>query len=630
MLHTDKSGAGVAAGGRSGRPHTYRKSLFAVLCCLFFVCFMLKAQTVSAETRQAELVKTDIQQDLAVMFTFDTEIVDLVFISPSGQEKTASDPDVSYVSGDLWSTYRISQAEAGVWSVRYDLKGNSGIDYSIIEDNSGLWLQYLEMERNDSKVSLKFRADCESKSLNYTYTIYAVNTENPKDIVQLLSGRAQSDKEISVSCGLDSLSGGNYVLRVDVYCQDGDAELFDSLTSEPFDYTNPRQPAAIEDFALAIDLGDLTCSVDWSAYAKRSSTAYKLLIYGDDELIYSAEPERGTTASGAVFPKDAGHLTVELSYQYNKLWSAPLSKTVSLEKEYLRLTTGDVTNSGQAFLEYLVTEERTLNVNVNGVSGSRLLQGSGTLSVDLEQGANTIRASFTDDASVSFTVNGQVYFDAYPPEIKLYENLDGKTFYTDSADIIGKISDGNRLLVGGNEVEMGEAGEFRVNVPLAAGENIISIEAWDANGNSSLINLTLRRASAGFDMSAADESPMPFLPLFIALAVSLAVVIMSAVFMKKRDKSQTVKKIRLWKWILWDIALALADAASIYGFVVCYQTLNSESYLEMIEKDVSKAIRYLQMEQIFAAASIALSALLLLGIVITVFRSKKKRKAEAQ
>lgn len=630
MLHIDRSGAGGAAGGRSARPHTYRKSLFTVWCCLFLACFMLNAQTVSAETRQAELVKTDIQKDLTVMFTFDQEIVDLVFISPSGREKTASDPDVSYVSGDLWCTYRISQAEAGVWSVRYDLKGNSGIDYSIIEDNSGLWLQYLEMEQNDAKVSLKFRADCESKSLNYTYTIYAVNTGDPKDIVQLLSGRAQSDKEKSVSFSLDSLSGGNYVLRVDVYCQDGDAELFDSLTSEPFDYTNPRQPAAIEDFALVIDLGDLTCSVDWSAYAKRSSTAYKLLIYGDDELIYSAELERGTTASGAVFPKGAGRLTVELSYQYNKLWSAPLSKTVSLEKEYLRLTTGDVTNSGQALLEYLVTEDRTLDVNVNGVSGSRLLQGSGTLSVDLEQGANTIRASFTDDASVSFTVNGQVYFDAYPPEIKLYENLDGKTFYTDSADIIGKISDGNRLLVGGNEVEMGEAGEFRVNVPLAAGENIVSIEAWDANGNSSLINLTLRRASAGFDMSAANESPMSFVPLFIALAVSLAVVIMSAVFMKKRDKSQTVKKIRLWKWILWDIALTLADAASIYGFIVCYRMLNSENYLEIIEKDVSKAIRYLQMERIFAAASIALSALLLLGIVITVFRSKKKRKAEAQ
>lgn len=68
---------------------------------LLFACLMLNAVSASAETKQAELITLERQGDLAVMFTFDSEPVDIVFISPSGQEKRVSDPDVEFTGGGL-------------------------------------------------------------------------------------------------------------------------------------------------------------------------------------------------------------------------------------------------------------------------------------------------------------------------------------------------------------------------------------------------------------------------------------------------------------------------------------------------------------------------------------------------
>lgn len=52
------------------------------------------------------------------MFTFDKENVDMTFISPSGEEITKGDPSLKWSDGDLWCSYRISDAEHGMWKVK--------------------------------------------------------------------------------------------------------------------------------------------------------------------------------------------------------------------------------------------------------------------------------------------------------------------------------------------------------------------------------------------------------------------------------------------------------------------------------------------------------------------------------
>ena len=134
--------------------------------CLILMGFLLgtTGQTVHAAVKQAEITTTSTQGDLTVLFTFDKEVVDIAFISPSGTKKTAGDSDVEYSAGELWSTYRIHDAAAGKWSVEYDLGANAGIDYSIIEDDYGLWLQYFTPgEITEDRLPVTFEADYESE-----------------------------------------------------------------------------------------------------------------------------------------------------------------------------------------------------------------------------------------------------------------------------------------------------------------------------------------------------------------------------------------------------------------------------------------------------------------------------------
>lgn len=632
----------------------WHKKIWTViaLCALLLACVISGGVTASAETKQARLINLERQKDLAVMFTFDKEVVDIVFLSPSGAEKRASDPDVDYAGGDLWSTYRISDAEAGTWLVQYDLKTNSEIGYSVIEDDYGLWIQYVEAEGADGekfiagggstggseeknavsgdRASVKFEADCESETLNYNYTLFAVDTADAGAGVKLASGTARSGEEKSINVRLTSLSSGNYVLKLEVYHRTGAAELFDSVTTEPFDYKNPNEPGGIENFALRIDNGNLTCAVDWKAFARWSYDAYKLSVSGDGQQLYSGELAKSVTAAGVVFPEGTKQLTVELFYQDNGIWSKPLSKTVELDREYLHLVTGEVTGAGQAVVAYHVAAERSMNVSVNGVEGNFLLRGEGELSFDLQQGNNSFHAEFESEPLIFLVIDEEVYFDAYPPEIKLYENLDGKTFYDESVDILGRMTGGNRLLVNGSETALGENGEFCINIHLASGENVLSIEAQDVNGNSALINLTLYKASKALGADSAGGGTMRFLPLLAALTVSLVVIILSAIFMKK-TKRQTARAFRLWKWILWDSALAAVDAACIFGFIVYYRRVNSMAFLELAEKSVSEAVRYLWIEKALGIAALGMFVLLVFCVIITIFKKKRgeKRRAES-
>lgn len=97
--------------------------------------FALMKKGDGPDTKRAVLVTTMAENDLVVNFTFDKEIVDIIFISPSGKKLAIGDDGVAYADGDRWRTYRISDAEVGEWSVEYNLGENEFIDYSIIDEN---------------------------------------------------------------------------------------------------------------------------------------------------------------------------------------------------------------------------------------------------------------------------------------------------------------------------------------------------------------------------------------------------------------------------------------------------------------------------------------------------------------
>ncbi len=596
--------------------------------CLILMGFLLgtTGQTVHAAVKQAEITTTSAQGDLTVLFTFDKEVVDIAFISPSGAKKTAGDSDVEYSSGELWSTYRIHDAAAGKWSIEYDLGANTGIDYSVIEDDYGLWLQYFTPgEITEDRLPVTFEADYESEDVYYRYEIYAVSTSDSEEISMVSEGSAKANEEKEAEINLSHLSSDTYIFRLEVYYQDGDVELFDSLQTEEISYTNPNEPESIENFKVLIDTDGFLCTVDWSDYAGWGYDSYRLTAEADGESIYSGKLERNVTESSFTFSSEVKSLTLKLSYKRNDMWSAAIVKTIDLGQESLSNASGEITSSGQLGLAYTVTKEHPLYVNINGEEGNYRVKEDGTLFFDLNEGNNTVYAEMETDNLVYYVVDTNVYCDFLPPEIKLYENLDGKTFYTDSAVILGKITGGDTLRIDGNVVEPDENGDFSYEVKLSLGENIVELEAEDANGNITKRVLTLYKDTNMVNGTDVKKGWMTFLPLFASLFGSVLIIVLSLLFMKKKDKTE--KKPGLF--VVWDVCVGLAEGVCIWQFVSRYLFGNSMAYLELAEKSAAEAARYLRMERIFGIASGAGMLILLISILVTVlvFRHGKKKQA---
>jgi len=593
-----------------------------VLCLSLWI----NAVPVQAAPKQEEIVTTEEQGDLTVLFTFDAEVVDIVFISPTGQRKAKGDSDVEYAGDKLWCTYRIVDAQAGTWKVEYELGRNSEITFDIVEEEYGLWIQYLTVSENDGdKISVSFQADYDSEEIYYNYELYAVSTTDTDAVTQIARGKAKSGEETETEVRLSGLSGDNYVLRLEVYYDGGDAEVFDTMISEDFDYENPNEPQVIENFKVKVDSDNLVCHIDWEDFATWNGDSYRVVAKEAEEVIYEADWDRGIKQDSILFSAGASSLDISLAYIDGSIRSAAKVKTIPLSEKVLTMVTPEVTNSAQVILQYNTEKERIMMVNVNGEEGSYRVDGQGEIAFDLLEGSNHIYAEIETDDLVSYIVDKEIYCDFLPPEIKLYEELDGKTFFTDSAAIIGKVSGGNILRIAGETITLGENGDFTYNAALTLGANLIEIEAEDVNGNIAKMVLTLYQGNDLVGGAIAKIGLSQFLPFLIALLASMLIIIASIVGMKKPDK-ENGKKYRTWPLVVWDVLVAIAEIICIWQFIMRYRFSNSLKYLELAEKSASKAAEYLRLERGFAIASIAGILLFIVSLVITIVVAKRNKK----
>src|SRR5690625_694554 len=295
--------------------------------------------------------------------------VNIELVLENGEKIVRSETEklINPLNGELWSTYRISNAEVGTWSVDYTLEENTEISYSIIEDNYGLWIQYLNIgEVIEDKISLTFQADFDLKNISYQYEVHAISKTNEEVISRVASGRARPNEEKEIEVNLSDLSSDNYIFKLDVYYQGSGVELFDYVESEEINYSNPNEPNGIEDYKVKIDIENLTAIIDWSDYANRRFDEYRLTVNGNGEAIYTGEFDKSVTINSVLFEKGMTNLEIKLSYKDNNVWSKEKVKRISLFDEGLYKTTGDISNSLQLTMNYKANKDRLLCANING------------------------------------------------------------------------------------------------------------------------------------------------------------------------------------------------------------------------------------------------------------------------
>lgn len=594
---------------------------------LILVCSFVFSINAYGETKEQSIVTLKEVQDLIVVFTFDVERVDIEFISPSGETFTRDDSGVQSEAGDLWASYKISDAEVGTWKVSYDLGNNTEIKYSTVNSSSGIILDtFTQGETVNDIISFHVKVVTDADITKYNYQLYAVEESNQSEVI-MDEGVLTMGEDETCEADLSALSSGTYTFRMEVWAMDGELEVFDYGSIEGYDYTNKETPNTIEDFQVYVNESGLTLGVDWEEWSSYRDSGYYILVQDvDGNSIYEGELLSEVNHVDVTFPEGTTGLTVSLKYKSYDIWSSYLTKTISLgTEEALYIEEGDTTGKSQVSLFYLTTEERTLYLEINGESSEYFIEGEGYLGLNLASGSNTIYGIFEGEEHLFYCVEKEIFYDGYPPEIILYEDLDGATLSESKVHIIGKMNYGTVLTINGTEIDLSEDFGFDYEYALSYGENIVTLEASDANGNTAVQVLTLYRNMD--EIPLASEGVKQYLPLLITLGISILLIIWSFFFLKKKEAK---KEWAIWKLIVLEVIFSILTLISVVGYSIRFFTIRSIAFLEMAETSVTEAANYVFWQDVLGKVALVglVISIVVLPQIIRIQSKKKKKRIE--
>ncbi|MBR3683252.1 MAG: hypothetical protein IKL78_00080 [Lachnospiraceae bacterium] len=594
------------------------------------VALMFTPLSVDAEVLEADFVYVEQPGDLAFMFYYEVEKPDLVFISPSGleySEAVSSASQLQVSEGDGWISYQIINAEAGQWTLRYDKKGNEYIEYNLLEAIDNVAFQSFTIngiEGEYANVSFLATKGDIDEPVSYEYVIYAIAEDNETIKQQLTSGRANTGETVTIDVQLKISSYDKYKLLIETVTVDGEVQSFDTFTTDTFSYINPNTPASLEDYKVTLDSSRGYVELNWKDYVpNRSVTEYKIMVVADgnaDEPIINTSTE-DTTAS-FYYPTGTSKLKIGVQYVWDGVASDIKSKIIDFEAgEYLKVPDGDVVSDSLLSIEYNATADRELSLRVNDVDGKYRITGQDSMNVTLEDGWNTVEASFLGDDNITYVVNKEFNYTWIAPSIKLFEDLDGQNFKTDHLVVLGKTENAEKLLVNDKEATMNEDGTFSVEVSLVGGENIITVEAISKTGVSAVKTFGVTKTVEKSVVAKAND----IIPTIAVVVLSILVLVIFFLLMReKKGKKRTFT----YYMVCLAVASGIIDVLLIAAFVYLHSFNHSMKYVELVKTSVKDAALYLDFEKYALYGMIGASVVFVLSvaaaIVIKVLKGKKK------
>lgn len=124
------------------------------------------------------------------------------------------------------------------------------------------------------------------------------------------------------------------------------------------------------------------------------------------------------------------------------------------------------------------------SVTVNGVVAAVSGSGQFSVTVALQQGANTITATATDAAGNQANATVAVTLDTLPPAISITSPGPGANVTSPTVTVTGTTEPGATVVVNGGSVAVDASGHFSAQLSLSEGGNLITATATDAAGNS--------------------------------------------------------------------------------------------------------------------------------------------------
>lgn len=222
-----------------------KKTTMAVCGAVMIAASILASVPAYAETRQDVIAVTPGDEKMAVLFEFPSEMVDFTLISPSGKRYNLGSPDlVSHMDKEQkWRNYCVENAEAGPWSIEYDLKSNDYISYEIFNPDSIYTYDFALsafrlLPKDNAHADLVFAAKSEDlvkEEYNYQISEYNLDTHA---YLELTRGTAPINEETTVTLDYADVPEGKGIVILRVTSQDGEEILYDDYYSKTYTYSN--------------------------------------------------------------------------------------------------------------------------------------------------------------------------------------------------------------------------------------------------------------------------------------------------------------------------------------------------------------------------------------------------------
>lgn len=593
---------------------------------MVFAAVLMQPADVKADVEEKDFIYQDEAGDLAVVFRYEGQQPDITFISPSGKEYTAGvNPEAEIVAehGDGFSSYKIPNAEAGQWKIRLDRKDNGEIKFSVIDDVDGIAIQSFEiLEIVDETAKVRFDVSMgEGDIVTYDYVISAIAGEDESAKKELCSGRADTGLPVDLDVYMNLSSYGDYRLLLEVTYTDG-LEMFHSMTTDSFKYTNPNTPEAMEDFVAYVYADKNMVRLDWEGYAPRCDE-FNVIVIGDgddEEPVFTGTVTDRFTSF--YYKKDVKELEITIYYKDDGVLSEPVSKKIDLaDGESLNVLTDEVTGDSQVKLSYATEDETTLNVKLNEEEGQYTIKDSDEILFGLSQGVNNIEASFLGEDNIYYCVKEEIYYSTISPTITFYEDFNGKTFKDDEVTIYGKVENGKVLYINDEEVKLDESGEFSYVVELEEGDNSVVVTATSETDISTTKSMNIILKETG----VVSKEGGSILPTVIIVIAVLVLIILSFMLIGKKASANAEGQKNLMSLTLGTVASGIFMVGSVILYIILYNYNRSAEYVALVGKDIAKAADYLFYEDVLFVVMIAMAVIFVVALIARILKGAARK-----
>ena len=618
-----------------------------IICCIL-IAFPVKVQAEIKEKNVYYLDKDGGTFYISIMF--EKSDLRLSLKDPDDNEVSLNSSDVEYVQSDSTVFIIVRNAKRGQWKLIYDKGSNDELQVAAYAEEEPMVIDSLKVGNIDEEcnIPVSFRVS-QPDGRNYNYEIRLGTDENMDDYRVLGTGYGYEGEITETKVSLkDVNSYDNYYLQIFAYYDKDYMRYVGMVTSNSFAFSNPTdEPDAIEDYKVTVNPITKSVDIDISEYATWEDKSYCIDYKVDGSEAEQLIAIREDSGDIATIEYKDGAKVVECSVTVQNSSgriSKPLKKTIYLtarpDKFWMELPESDTINSTNYTFSYENAIEQTVYTKIDDQREEEfVLNDGGNHLIPVGDTSCSLRIRYQADDNIWYSYDVIVTVDVIPPDLKIYEALNG--IVTDEKNIIltGKTEADAVLMVNDTETEKNEDGSFSLNLDLTDGENDFKITSTDTAGNISTYAFAITYSKNGTppddvdaDLDDTDGGGNGFkagafgkwlwlVALIYFFVMALTTFLVVFIGMKKRDIKQN-----LFRGALTAICFsAVGFIADLIYYISRKNFQSSEKYIDMSANNIHEAYSYLSVTK-FAGTLLIVAILLILASVGVILFTKLSGK----